>query len=48
MIDANEKEELLRLAKSSSLKDDMQYLSTHRHNRFFLTVRSAWIDYWIS
>ena len=36
MIDANEKEELLRLAKSSSLKDDMQYLSAHRHNPLFL------------
>ncbi|MBI5408970.1 MAG: hypothetical protein HZA14_06360 [Nitrospirae bacterium] len=32
MIDASEKEELLRLADSSSLKDDMQYLSAHRHN----------------
>jgi hypothetical protein len=32
MIDAMEKEELLRLARSSSMKDDMQYLSAHRHN----------------
>ena len=27
-----EKEELLRLAQSSSLKKDMQYLAAHRHN----------------
>jgi len=36
MINANEKEELLRLARSSSLKDDMQYLSAHRHNPLLL------------
>jgi len=34
MLNADEKEELLRLAKSSSLKKDMQYLSDHRHNPF--------------
>ena len=31
-LSIKEKEELLALAKSSSLKKDMQYLSAHRHN----------------
>ncbi|MBI4687432.1 MAG: hypothetical protein HY756_06595 [Nitrospirae bacterium] len=34
MLNADEKEELLRLAASSSLKEDMRYLSAHRHNPF--------------
>ncbi len=32
MLNADEKEELLRLANSSSMKKDMKYLSEHRHN----------------
>jgi hypothetical protein len=31
-LSKNEKEELIALARSSSLKKDMQYLSAHRHN----------------
>lgn len=32
MINESEKKELLRLAGSSSLKEDKRYLSAHRHN----------------
>lgn len=32
MLKADEKEELLRLTKSSTLREDMPYLSMHRHN----------------
>jgi hypothetical protein len=32
MLDAKEKRELLRLAGSSSLREDMGHLSAHRHN----------------
>lgn len=32
MLNAGEKEELIRLANSSSMKEDMRYLSDHRHN----------------
>lgn len=32
IISEDEKRELLRLACSSSLREDMRYLSTHRHN----------------
>jgi len=32
MIDEREKAELLRLADSLSLKEDMRYVSAHRHN----------------
>lgn len=32
MLNADEKEELLRLADSSSMREDMRYLSAHRHN----------------
>ena len=31
-ISEQEKQELLRLAGSSSLREDMEYLSSHRHN----------------
>ncbi len=31
-INADEKEELLKLAGSASLREDMRYLSAHRHN----------------
>ena len=31
-ISKQEKDELLRLAASSSLREDMAYLSAHRHN----------------
>ncbi len=31
-LSTKEKEELLALAKSASLKKDMQYLADHRHN----------------
>jgi len=31
-LSKNEKEELIALARSASLKKDMQYLSAHRHN----------------
>ena len=31
-INEEEKRELLRLAGSSSLREDMRYLSSHRHN----------------
>ena len=31
-LSKNEKEELIALAPSASLKKDMQYLSAHRHN----------------
>ncbi len=32
MINAEEREEMLRLSSSSSLKEDMRFLGTHRHN----------------
>ena len=32
IISKQEKEEMLRLAASSSLREDMAYLSDHRHN----------------
>ncbi len=32
MISKDEKEELLRLAKSSSLREDMRHISANRHN----------------
>ena len=32
MINAEEREEMLRLAGSSSLKEDMRFLGAHRHN----------------
>ena len=32
LINKNERKEMLRLARSSSLKKDMTYLSKHRHN----------------
>ncbi len=31
-ISKQEKEEMLRLASSSSLREDMDYLASHRHN----------------
>jgi hypothetical protein len=31
-LSEREKQELLRLASSSSLKEDMEYLAAHRHN----------------
>jgi len=31
-LSIKEKEELVALVKSSSFKEDMQYLSAHRHN----------------
>ena len=31
-ISERERQELLRLAESTSLKEDMEYLSSHRHN----------------
>jgi hypothetical protein len=31
-LSIKEKEELVALAKSSSFKEDMQYLAAHRHN----------------
>lgn len=31
-LNADEKDELLRLAHSSSMREDMRYLSAHRHN----------------
>lgn len=31
-ISRQEKDEMLRLAASSSLREDMEYLSSHRHN----------------
>jgi hypothetical protein len=34
MLNADEKKELLRLAASASLREDMQYLAAHRHNPF--------------
>jgi len=32
VISEQERQEMLRLAKSSSVKKDMEYLSSHRHN----------------
>lgn len=32
LINESERKEMLRLARSSSLKEDMTYLSKHRHN----------------
>ncbi|MBI5749389.1 MAG: hypothetical protein HZA00_09715 [Nitrospinae bacterium] len=32
MISELEKDELLRLAKSLSMREDMKYISAHRHN----------------
>ena len=32
MLSEKEREEMLRLAASSSLRDDMAYLVSHRHN----------------
>lgn len=31
-LSKQEKEEMLRLAASSSLREDMEYLTAHRHN----------------
>ncbi len=32
LISERERQELLRLAASPSLRDDMEYLASHRHN----------------
>lgn len=32
VISEQERQDLLRLAESASLRNDMQYLSSHRHN----------------
>jgi hypothetical protein len=39
IIDKKEQKELLRLAGSSSLREDMNYLSTHRHNPLVVNGR---------
>lgn len=32
VISEQERQEMLRLAESSSMREDMKYLSSHRHN----------------
>ncbi|MBI5056792.1 MAG: hypothetical protein HZB61_09280 [Nitrospirae bacterium] len=39
LISESEKYEMLRLAGSSSLREDMQYLSSHRHNPVLIDGR---------
>jgi hypothetical protein len=48
MIREDEKKELLRLAKSKSLREDMRYLSANRHNPFIKDGRvdiDAYIEF---
>ncbi|MBI5050496.1 MAG: hypothetical protein HZC11_06450 [Nitrospirae bacterium] len=45
-ISENEKKEFLRLADSKSLKEDMRYLSEHRHNPVILDGEVD-IDRWV-
>ncbi len=37
MLSKEEKEELLRSAHSSALRDDMRYLAAHRHNSLLVS-----------
>ena len=39
MIKAEEREEMLRIAGSSSLKEDMRFLCAHRHNPLIIDER---------
>ncbi len=39
MISKDEKEELLRLARSSSLREDMRHISSNRHNPLIIHGR---------
>jgi len=36
LISELERQEMLRLAASRSLRDDMEYLASHRHNRLLV------------
>lgn len=48
MLSEPEKQELLRLAKSSSLKMDMKYLSDNRHNPLLIDGKvdvDRWVDF---
>lgn len=46
MLSELEKQELLRMSRSSSLKKDMAYLSDHRHNPVLLDGKVE-MDRWV-
>ena len=48
LISKSEKDEMLQLANSSSLREDMEYLSSHRHNPVIVDGRvdmDRWLDF---